>query len=169
MLPATLAVYEYLRSRKKSIGTSRLPDSIPKKHFNYIFSTLLLITAGVLTASLKNGWKSTYICPLQGYDFGFTVSIGILGLLLDFALALALGSLANCSAHGADGEGWQTSTLWGTILLVSSSITTSESDDTNPKYHSGRRSHRWDNTICDTQHSFWQWGLNYSFSSSILF
>lgn len=102
----------------------RLADTVQRKPFSCISPALLLAIAGILTATLKNGSKSTYICPLEGYDFGFTVCLEVLVLVLDFVLVLAMGSLANSPVFGTDGPGWQlTCTVWGTTFLVSSFLT----------------------------------------------
>ncbi|TPX21440.1 hypothetical protein DIZ76_015397 [Coccidioides immitis] len=121
-MPLVLAVYEYFLSKTRSSGDQTFSDKIQKKHFNYISSTVLLAIAGILTAALKYGRESTFICPSLGHDSGITLSFQLLAVVLEISLALALESLVSCAARGLDGTAWQVSTLWGTVLLAAGVI-----------------------------------------------
>ncbi|EEP81827.1 conserved hypothetical protein [Uncinocarpus reesii 1704] len=113
-LPLIVAAYEHFGKRPS--GNLRLPDT-SKWHFNYLFAATLLTAAGILTTMLKNGSKTTFICPLRSHDFGMTLLLQFLGAALDVGLTVVLGTLANCSIGRLDGTVWQASTLWGVVLL----------------------------------------------------
>ncbi|KAI1910594.1 hypothetical protein LOZ61_004342 [Ophidiomyces ophidiicola] len=119
-IPLILAVYEFLISRRKS--SLKSPDSVPK-YFTSILSTLVLAIAGLLTTSLKDGWRGTFICPIIGSNSKITLSFQVLGSVFDAVLILLMARLTDY-AGPRDGTiiVWKTSTLWGFVLLGSAII-----------------------------------------------
>ncbi|EDN08294.1 predicted protein [Histoplasma mississippiense (nom. inval.)] len=70
----------------------------------------------------RNGWKSTYICPLTGATALFTTSLQILGLALDTVTLIAFGELGRQCTRRSDGRRVQTAVLWGFVLIGVSAV-----------------------------------------------
>lgn len=120
-MPFLISLYDYWKARRSrfSVG-ARTGDNSQRKHFNIIFAAVLLIVVGAFTPSFKNGWGPSMICSLATHEALITLVLKILCAFLDSVIIVTAGVLANSSIRRGDGSAWQTTTVWGTLLLVSS-------------------------------------------------
>lgn len=119
LVPFLISLYDWAVSKRKKAGNPRGTDGGgSRKHFNYVLSTVLLVAAGLLTDTLKESWQSSSICSLIEKEWRETFLLQLLSASLDAGVVLALGELASSAVRRNNGSCWQTTTLWGVILLV---------------------------------------------------
>ncbi|KAK2867824.1 hypothetical protein FQN49_003432 [Arthroderma sp. PD_2] len=118
IVPFVISLYEYWSSKQK--GNFRSGDTI-RKPFSYICPCLLLIAAGLVIRSLRNGWESSIICPIVTNERRMVLWLQVLRGLLDSAIAIAAEVSAKSSIRRSNGAPWQVTTTWG-LLLVGSAV-----------------------------------------------
>lgn len=113
-----LSIYESWSSRKNKTDETEDVNSL-KRSLASIPPAALLLVAGLLTASLDDGWRSTYICPTASNKHLTVVLLQCFTVLVDAAIMVTAGKLARSSFQRSGGRK-QVTTLWGLLMIVSS-------------------------------------------------
>ncbi|KAK2790351.1 hypothetical protein FQN52_005619 [Onygenales sp. PD_12] len=118
VVPLLLWIYDYWRTRKANVVNNLQGlDTNVKRTLASIFPILLLVISAFLASSLRDGWQSTYICPLVGASAPLTVFGQILGVFLDTSILIAIAELVRQPIRRKDGRRIQPTALWGVLLL----------------------------------------------------
>ncbi|KAM5432695.1 hypothetical protein MferCBS31731_007409 [Microsporum ferrugineum] len=119
LLPFILSLYEYWNFKHtKRKGRFRL-GGILRGPFGYICESAFLIIAGLAIRPLRDGWRSSIICPSVTNERRIVLWLQILRELLDSAIVIAAEILARSPIRRSDGPAWQVTTTWGLLLMGS--------------------------------------------------
>ncbi|KAK2810799.1 hypothetical protein FQN50_002622 [Emmonsiellopsis sp. PD_5] len=119
VIPLFLWIYDYWRARKaNAVNNLQGLDTNVKRTLTSILPILLLVISAFLASSFRDGWQSTYICPIVGASAPLTVFGQILGVLLDTSILIAIAELVRQPIRRKDGRRIQPTALWGVLLLI---------------------------------------------------